>query len=231
VQLGHPIPGGQHPGAHIGGHPGAGMMQGMHPGVSGPQVIGPMVTGMPPGPGTPAPGGLMPPTQSYRSTTMVSTLAPKMECHESSPSAEARVWKIVGITSDDGTIRHKAKIPRTTRTQQSRQSSAGKTSFFGRRLHKDKPTDGRNKGSGGFDSPAPAGTNGSSMVSPMMHDNGISATGFSQQSPATPAFTMSGQQTMRTPTIEYRRVSRSQASPSGCCLYLQQPSNQPLLGM
>lgn len=33
------------------------MMQGMHPGVSGPQVTqGPMVTGMPQGPGTPAPG-------------------------------------------------------------------------------------------------------------------------------------------------------------------------------
>jgi hypothetical protein len=41
----------------MGGHPGAAMMQGMHPGVSGPQVTGPMVTGMPPGPGTPAPGG------------------------------------------------------------------------------------------------------------------------------------------------------------------------------
>src|ERR1700733_1172833 len=60
MQHGHPIPGGQHPGAHMGGHPGAGIMQGMHPGVSGPQVTGPMVTGMAPGPGTPAPGGPMP---------------------------------------------------------------------------------------------------------------------------------------------------------------------------
>ena len=51
---------GQHPGAHMGTHPGPGMMQGMHPGVSGPQVTqGPMVTGMPPGAGTPAPGGPM----------------------------------------------------------------------------------------------------------------------------------------------------------------------------
>lgn len=47
----------QHPGGHMGGHPNQAMMQGMHPGVSGPQVTqGPMVTGMPQGPGTPAPG-------------------------------------------------------------------------------------------------------------------------------------------------------------------------------
>src|SRR5882672_7663219 len=54
---GHPM-GMQHPGAaHMQGQPGPGMMQGMHPGVSGPQVTqGPMVTGMPPGAGTPAPG-------------------------------------------------------------------------------------------------------------------------------------------------------------------------------
>jgi len=55
---GHPMAGMQHPGAgHMGGQPQHGMMQGMHPGVSGPQVTqGPMVTGMPPGAGTPAPG-------------------------------------------------------------------------------------------------------------------------------------------------------------------------------
>ncbi|KIW15744.1 hypothetical protein PV08_05794 [Exophiala spinifera] len=53
---GHPMAGMQHPGGHMGGQPG-GMMQGMHPGVSGPQVTqGPMVSGMPPGAGTPAPG-------------------------------------------------------------------------------------------------------------------------------------------------------------------------------
>ncbi|OCT44219.1 hypothetical protein CLCR_00584 [Cladophialophora carrionii] len=53
----HPM-GMQHPGAaHMGGQPGPGMMQAMHPGVSAPQVTqGPMVTGMPPGAGTPAPG-------------------------------------------------------------------------------------------------------------------------------------------------------------------------------
>jgi len=58
---GHPMAGMQHPGmAHMGGQPGPGMMQGMHPVVSGPQVTqGPMVTGMPPGAGTPAPGGPM----------------------------------------------------------------------------------------------------------------------------------------------------------------------------
>ncbi|KAI1611762.1 LIM-domain binding protein-domain-containing protein [Exophiala viscosa] len=54
---GHPMAGMQHPGGHMGGQPAPGMMQGMHPGVSGPQVTqGPMVTGMPPGAGTPAPG-------------------------------------------------------------------------------------------------------------------------------------------------------------------------------
>lgn len=56
----HPMAG-QHPNA---GHPGAGMMQQMHPGVSapgGPQVTqaGPMMGGMPPG-GNGAHGGPMP---------------------------------------------------------------------------------------------------------------------------------------------------------------------------
>ncbi|KIX97198.1 uncharacterized protein Z520_07312 [Fonsecaea multimorphosa CBS 102226] len=57
IPPGHPM-GMQHPGAgHMGGQPGPGMMQAMHPGVSAPQVTqGPMVTGMPPGAGTPAPG-------------------------------------------------------------------------------------------------------------------------------------------------------------------------------
>ncbi|KIW72734.1 hypothetical protein PV04_00910 [Phialophora macrospora] len=57
MPTGHPM-GMQHPGAgHMGGQPGPGMMPGMHPGVSAPQVTqGPMVTGMPPGAGTPAPG-------------------------------------------------------------------------------------------------------------------------------------------------------------------------------
>ena len=52
-------------------------------------------------------------------------------------------------------------VSNTQADKQSRQSSAGKTSFFGRRIHKDKPTDSRNEGSGGLDSPAPASTNGS----------------------------------------------------------------------
>lgn len=52
----------QHPNA---GHPGPGMVQQMHPGVSapgGPQVsqAGPMMGGMPPGAGTSGPGGPMP---------------------------------------------------------------------------------------------------------------------------------------------------------------------------
>jgi hypothetical protein len=57
IPAGHPM-GMQHPGApHMGGQPGPGMMQGMHPGVSAPQVTqGPMVTGMPPNAGTPALG-------------------------------------------------------------------------------------------------------------------------------------------------------------------------------
>ena len=45
--------------------------------------------------------------------------------------------------------------------KQSRQSSAGKGSFFGRKLHKDKPTDSRNEGSGGLEGAAPANANGS----------------------------------------------------------------------
>lgn len=62
IPHGQPMGGMQHPGAgHMGGHPGPGMMQGMHPVVSGPQVTqGPMVTGMPPGVATSAPGGPMP---------------------------------------------------------------------------------------------------------------------------------------------------------------------------
>ncbi|KIV98140.1 hypothetical protein PV10_01820 [Exophiala mesophila] len=60
MQHAHPMAGMQHPSAgHMGGQPQPGMMQSMHPGVSGPQVTqGPMVTGMPPGAGTPAPGPL-----------------------------------------------------------------------------------------------------------------------------------------------------------------------------
>lgn len=54
---GHPM---QHPGVgHMGGANPA-MMQGMHPGVSGPQVTqGPMMAGMPQGPVTSGPGGPM----------------------------------------------------------------------------------------------------------------------------------------------------------------------------
>jgi hypothetical protein len=40
-----------------------------------------------------------------------------------------------------------------------------------------------------------------SMPPPLIHDNSMSAPGFGQQSPVPPAFTMSGQQTMRTPTM------------------------------
>lgn len=54
---GHPMANMQHPGAgHMGG-PNPAIMQGMHPGVSGPQVTqGPMITGMPQGPVTSGPG-------------------------------------------------------------------------------------------------------------------------------------------------------------------------------
>ena len=66
---GHPGMGGHHPmagmqhagGPHMGGPGGPAMMQGMHPGVSAPQSQGPMVTGIPTGPGTPAPGGMQNP--------------------------------------------------------------------------------------------------------------------------------------------------------------------------
>ena len=53
----------------------------------------------------------------------VRPLAPKTECHESSPSAEAKLPKIVEITSDDGIIRHKAEIPRTIRQQPQRKTT------------------------------------------------------------------------------------------------------------
>ena len=53
----------------------------------------------------------------------VRPLAPKRECNESSPSAEAKVPKIVEITSSDGIIRQKAEIPRTTRQQPQRKNT------------------------------------------------------------------------------------------------------------
>src|SRR6266480_7927704 len=45
--------------------------------------------------------------------------------------------------------------------KQSRQSSAAKSSFFGRKLHKDRPIDSRNEGSGGLDTPGAASSNAS----------------------------------------------------------------------
>lgn len=42
---------------------------------------------------------------------------------------------------------------------------------------------------------------GTPMPPPLIHDNSMNATGFGQQSPVSPAFSMSGQQTMRTPTM------------------------------
>jgi hypothetical protein len=50
-------------------------------------------------------------------------LAPKQECHDDSASTKAKTPKIVEITSDDGTIRHKAEIPRTTRQQPQRKTT------------------------------------------------------------------------------------------------------------
>ena len=50
-------------------------------------------------------------------------LAPKKECHDDSSSTKAREPKIVEVTSDDGTIRHKAEIPRTTRQQPQRKTT------------------------------------------------------------------------------------------------------------
>jgi hypothetical protein len=51
------------------------------------------------------------------------TLAPKLECHEDSSSAKAKMPKIVEVTSSDGIIRHKAEIPRTTRQQPQRKTT------------------------------------------------------------------------------------------------------------
>jgi serine/threonine protein kinase len=50
-------------------------------------------------------------------------LAPKQECHDDSSSTKAKIPKIVEVTSDDGTIRHKAEIPRTTRQQPQRKTT------------------------------------------------------------------------------------------------------------
>jgi hypothetical protein len=50
-------------------------------------------------------------------------LAPKKECHDDSSSAKAKTPKIVDVTSDDGTVRQKAEIPRTTRQQPQRKTT------------------------------------------------------------------------------------------------------------
>jgi hypothetical protein len=53
----------------------------------------------------------------------VRPLAPKTESHVNSPSAEAKMPKIVEVKSDDGTVRHKAEIPRTTRQHPPRKNT------------------------------------------------------------------------------------------------------------
>jgi len=50
-------------------------------------------------------------------------LAPKREYYDDSCSTKAKTPKIVEVASDDGTIRHKAEIPRTTRQQPQRKTT------------------------------------------------------------------------------------------------------------
>jgi hypothetical protein len=50
-------------------------------------------------------------------------LAPRRECHDDSSSTKAKIPEITEVTSDDGTIRHKAEIPRTTRQQPQRKTT------------------------------------------------------------------------------------------------------------
>src|SRR3954470_15856558 len=68
--------------------------------------------------------------------------------------------------------------------KQSRQSSAGKSSFFGRRLHKDKSADSRNEGSGSLDGPVSANANGSWSS---RHNNRESVTSVDDQNDGDPS--------------------------------------------
>ena len=67
-----------------------------------------------------------------------------------------------------------------------------------------------------------------SMAPPMIHDNGMSAAGFGQQSPVTPAFTMSGQQTMRTPTMGQQQSDPATGMPPSWNGALFDPSDPAL---
>jgi hypothetical protein len=61
--------------------------------------------------------------QEQNAQSKARPLAPKMESHEDSSSAKAKMPKIVEITADDGTVSHKAEIPRTTRQQTQRKTT------------------------------------------------------------------------------------------------------------
>jgi hypothetical protein len=61
--------------------------------------------------------------QEQNAQSKARPLAPKMESHEDSSSAKAKMPKIVKITSVDGTVSHKAEIPRTTRQQTQRNTT------------------------------------------------------------------------------------------------------------
>lgn len=61
--------------------------------------------------------------QEQNAQSKARPLAPKMESSESSSSDEMPMQKFVEVTSDDGTIRHKAEIPRTTRQQPQRKTT------------------------------------------------------------------------------------------------------------
>jgi hypothetical protein len=65
--------------------------------------------------------------QEQNAQSKARPLAPKLEYHEDSSSVKAKMPKIVKITASDGTISHKAEIPRTTRQQPPRKTTFCKT--------------------------------------------------------------------------------------------------------
>jgi hypothetical protein len=67
-----------------------------------------------------------------------------------------------------------------------------------------------------------------SMAPPMIHDNGMSSAGFGQQSPVTPAFTMSSQQTMHTPTMGQQQSDPTTGMPPSWNGALFDPSDPAL---
>ena len=100
----------------MGGPPGPGMMQGMHPGVSGPQVTqGPMVTGMPQGPGTPAPGPM------HNGSMAMAHLGPQQHMFQQQNPQMAQFGQMQVNPQQQALIRHQM-MQRMQQQQQQQQS-------------------------------------------------------------------------------------------------------------